>query len=47
MGQYPVISISLKSMKQPTFEKFFMQFKEIIACEFERHYKCMNNLKLV
>lgn len=46
MGQYPVISISLKGMKQPTFEKSFMQFKEIIACEFERHYECLNNSRL-
>ncbi len=47
MGQYPVISISLKSMKQPTWEESFMQFKEIIACEFERHYECLNNSRLV
>ena len=37
MGQYPVISISLKSMKQPTWEESFSQFKEIVANEFERH----------
>lgn len=46
IGQYPVISISLKGMKQSTFEKSFMQFKEIIACEFERHYECLNNSRL-
>lgn len=37
IGQYPVISISLKSMKQASFEESFRQFKEIIADEFERH----------
>ncbi len=43
MGQYPVISVSLKSMKQPTFEESFRQFKEIIADEFERHHDLLNN----
>ncbi len=47
MGQYPVISISLKSMKQPTFEKSFGQFKEIIADEFERHHDLLNNSALM
>lgn len=37
MGQYPVISISLKSMKQPTWEEAFFQFKNIIISEFERY----------
>ncbi len=41
MGQYPVISISLKSMKQPTWEESFSQFKEIIANEFERHQEIL------
>lgn len=43
MGEYPVISISLKSMKQPTFEESFRQFKEIIADEFERHLDFLND----
>lgn len=37
MGQYPVISISLKSMKQPTWEEAFLQFKNIVADELWRH----------
>lgn len=37
MGEYPVISISLKSMKQPTWEEAFLQFKNIVISEFERH----------
>ncbi len=41
MQQYPVISISLKSMKQSTWEESFSQFKEIIANEFERHQEIL------
>lgn len=37
MGEYPVISISLKSMKQPSWEEAFLQFKNIVISEFERH----------
>ena len=37
MGQYPVISISLKSMKQPTYETAFARFRSLITREFERH----------
>lgn len=40
-GQYPVISISLKSMKQSTWKESFSQFKEIIANEFERHQEIL------
>ncbi|MDE5768841.1 MAG: ATP-binding protein [Oscillospiraceae bacterium] len=45
-GQYPVISISLKSMKQSTFQEAFEQFKEIIANEFERHPELYNHSAL-
>lgn len=37
MAQYPVISISLKGMKQPTWEEAFSQFKVIVANEIWRH----------
>ncbi len=37
MGQYPVISISLKSMKQATFESVFMKFKNLVQTEVWRH----------
>ena len=37
MGQYPVISISLKSMKQPSFELALTELKKIISNEFRRH----------
>lgn len=37
MGQYPVISLSLKSAKQPDFELAFTMLKRQIADEFRRH----------
>lgn len=37
MGQYPVISLSLKSAKQPTWELAYGCFKEIIGNEYQRH----------
>ena len=37
MGQYPVISLSLKSAKQPNFEVAYGQLLEEIAAEFKRH----------
>lgn len=37
MGQYPVVSLSLKSSKQPDFEKAFIMIKRQIADEFRRH----------
>lgn len=36
-GQYPVICISLKSMKQETYEEAFDSFRSIIISEFNRH----------
>lgn len=46
MGQYPVISISLKSMKQPTFELSLIEFKKIISDEFRRHMDVMKSDKI-
>ena len=37
MGQYPVISISLKGMEKETFQKNMELFRTLIADEFERH----------
>lgn len=37
MGQYPVISLSLKSAKQPDFKTAYETLKEVIAWEFQRH----------
>lgn len=36
-GQYPVISVSLKSMKQNTYELAYETFKDIVKDEFRRH----------
>lgn len=36
-GQYPVITLSLKSAKQPTFELAYQMIAEQIASEFKRH----------
>lgn len=48
MGQYPVISISLKGMKQPDYESAFFQYKKIISEEFDRHkYILESSLDLV
>ena len=43
-GQYPVISLSLKSMKQGSYESAFHCPKEEIAGEFIRHPELMENL---
>ena len=42
-GQYPVISVSLKSMKQGTFEEAFDVFKDIIRAEILRHKNILFN----
>ena len=36
-GQYPLITLSLKSMKQPSYEYAFITFKMMINREFIRH----------
>ena len=37
MGEYPVINISLKSGKQPTFERAYETLARRIASEYNRH----------
>ena len=37
MGKYPVINLSLKCAKQPTFERAFEELKKQIAYEYDRH----------
>ena len=37
IGQYPVISISLKSMKQSDYREAFSEFKNMISKEVWRH----------
>ena len=44
MGKYPVISVTLKSMKQATYEEAFYCLKEEIAREYRRHDKILDSL---
>ena len=46
-GQYPVISISLKSMKQATFEEAFAVFKDLIRAEILRHKSILFNSAVI
>lgn len=46
IGQYPVISISLKSMKQPSFELALTEFKKIISNEFRKHREVTESDKI-
>lgn len=39
MGRYPVISLSLKSMKQPSCELSFEMLKKEVGSEFARHWR--------
>lgn len=43
MGIYPVISISLKSMKQTNYELAFMELKNLIACEIWKHKELLDS----
>ena len=43
-GQYPVISLSLKSMKQGSYESAFHCLKEDISREFKKHPQIVQNL---
>lgn len=44
MGQYPVISLTLKSSKQPTFSSAYVKIKNEIAEEFQRHRHVLEQL---
>ena len=43
MGQYPIISLSLKSAKQPTYELAYSCLKDKIIDEFKRHRYILNS----
>ena len=43
MGKYPVINLSLKSAKQPTYELAYSCLKEKIIDEFKRHRYILNS----
>lgn len=46
LGQYPVICISLKSMKQPDFNSAFEEFKKIVSDEVRRHSELLSSEKI-
>jgi len=46
MGQYPVIFMSLKSAKQPTYEMAFERLQEEIAKEYKRHSYVLDGERL-
>lgn len=43
MQQYPVISLSLKSARQPDFEMSYACLKEAVQSEFDRHFYVLGN----
>lgn len=46
MGKYPVISISLKSAKQPDFPQAFYAVQEAISQEYKRHQPFLEHMDL-
>ena len=46
MGKYPVINLTLKSAKQPTFALAYSKIKGVIADEFQRHQYILADEKL-
>ena len=46
MGNYPVINLTLKSAKQPSFESAYSKLRKAIADEFQRHQYILANEKI-
>ena len=46
MGKYPVINLTLKSAKQPTFESAYGKMRNAIADEFQRHQYILSSGKI-
>ena len=42
-GKYPVITLSLKALKQPDYDKSIDFFKFIVQAEYKRHKKILEN----
>ena len=42
-GKYPVINLSLKSAKQPTFEMAYHCLREMLAYEYKRHLEVIHD----
>lgn len=47
MGQYPVINLSLKGMKQPNYDMSYKTYQDIIKDEFSRHKKTVYHAELL
>ena len=45
-GKYPVITLSLKALKQPDYDKSIDFFKFIVQAEYKRHKKILENNKI-
>ena len=43
MGRYPMISLSLKSMKQPSLELSLAMLKKAVGAEFSRHWQAVHD----
>ena len=46
-GKYPVISVSLKSMKQASYTNAFYMYKNLIAKEYEKHKIILESNKIL
>ncbi len=46
LGQYPVIALSFKSLKAPSFSEFVENFKILMAKEYKRHDKVLEDANL-
>ena len=46
-GQYPVISVSMKSMKQASYTNAFYMYKNLIAKEYEKHKIILESDKIL
>lgn len=45
-GQYPVIFLSFKDVKYPTWEQTFTKIRKLISLEFQRHIELETSVKL-
>lgn len=46
-GQYPVVFLTLKDMKQGNFEDSFLTFKRIVSVEFQNHDYLLKSNKII
>jgi len=46
-GKYPIITLSLKALKQPDYDKSIDFFKAIVQAEYKRHRKILESNKIL